>query len=150
MSTTATHRWPSPSRQPFLQTTPIARRRRDREFVYHALVGIQRNYIARPFQHGPALLARKKMRVHRRAQPGIDVALNVVRDLLPHLFAVHCVLIVLVVVGIHHGLFPFSNGKRLNQPCSHPAASRSRNIKRARNSRVFTDATEIPSASAVS
>ncbi len=51
---------------------------------------------------------------------------------------------------VHHGLVPFSNGSRLNQPCSHPAASRSRSISRARNSRVFTEATVIPSASAVS
>src|ERR1700741_366976 len=81
--------------------------------------------------------------VHGGAQGGIHIALQVIRNLAPHFFEVHS-------FQVHHGLVPFSKGRRLNQPCSQPAASRSRNISRARNSRVFTDAMEIPSASAVS
>src|SRR5258708_28882497 len=83
------------------------------------------------------------MFVHRRAERGIDFAVQVIRDLVPHLFAVHG-------FPVHHGLLPFSNGKRLNQPCSHPAASRSRNINRARSKRVFTEPVDMPRASAVS
>ena len=83
------------------------------------------------------------MLVHRRAQRRVYFSVDVIRNLAPDLFAIQ-------LFVAYHGLVPFSNGNRLNQPCSHPAASRSRSISRARNSRVFTEATVMPSASAVS
>ncbi len=125
--------------QPFLQTLAESRRH-----LQHPLVPIQLNHIPRPRQQRRAALASSKMFVHRRAQSRIHFSIDVIRNLAPHLFAIQHFLI------HYHGLFPFSNGSRLNQPCSHPAASRSRSISRARNSRVFTEATVIPSASAVS
>src|SRR5579863_2279834 len=126
------------SRQLPLQ--PPSESRRDLD---HPLVAIQPDHIARPFQHRPALCACLEVLVHGRAQAAIHLAVEIVRHLPPHDLAVHC-------SPVHHGLLPFSNGSRLNQPCSQPPASRSRNISRARSSLVFTEATEIPSASAVS
>src|SRR6266576_566615 len=105
----------------------------------HALVAIQPDYVLSSFQHRLASRASAEVFFHRHAQPGIQIAFDVIRDLLPHLLAID-----------YHGLVPFSKGRRLNQPCSHPPASRSRNMRRARSNRVFTEATEIPSASAVS
>ncbi len=138
--TTSTSRVHLPAHlsQSSLQSPPKSRWHLD-----HPLVAIQPDHIPRPLQHRRAALACAEMLVHRRAQRGVDFALEIIRNLVPHPFAVHGSF-------LYHGLLPFSNGNRLNQPCSHPAASRSRNINRARSSRVFTDATEIPSASAVS
>src|SRR6202022_2454772 len=88
------------------------------------------------FEHGGAMLTGPEVLFHRRPQAAIHVIFQIVRDFPPNLFAAH-----------YHGLLPFSKGRRLNQPRSQPAASRSRSISRARNSRVFTEAVEIPSAS---
>src|SRR5260370_31958876 len=85
------------------------------------------------------MLTRSEVLFHRRPQAGIHVIFQIVRDFAPNLFAAH-----------YHGLLPFSKGRRLNQPPSQPAASRSRSISLARNSRVFPEAVEIPKASAVS
>ena len=115
-----------------------------RRHLEHALIAIQLNHIPHPRHHRRTTRAGLEMFVHRRSQCGIHVSIDVIRYFTPHLFAVQHSLI------RYHGLFPFSNGNRLNQPCSHPAASRSRSISRARNSRVFTEATVMPSASAVS
>ena len=119
---------------------PVLQQLRDCGHFDHALVAIQLDYIASSFQHRLASRASAEVFVHRHAQRGIHIAFDVIRDLLPHLLA----------IDSYHGLVPFSKGSRLNQPCSHPPASRSRNIRRARNNRVFTEATEIPRASAVS
>src|SRR6201984_3914490 len=76
---------------------------------------------------------------HGGASRGIHVVLQRVGDLRPDMFAVD-----------YHGLFPFSNGKRPNHEPPRPGASGSRSMRRARNSRVLTDACVIPRASAVS
>src|SRR6266496_1789134 len=68
-----------------------------------------------------------------------DFAFQIVRDLAPYLFALD-----------YHGLTPFSKDNLVFQLPPNPGDSRSRNIRRALNSRVFTDAVEIPSAWEVS
>src|SRR5260370_42518109 len=85
------------------------------------------------------MLTRSEVLFHRRPQAGIHVIFQIVRDFAPNLLAAH-----------YHGLLPFSKGRRLNQPRSQPAASRSRSTSLGRNSRVFTEPAEIPGASALS
>src|SRR4029077_8100356 len=126
------------SREPLFQSTA-----KTCWSLQHAFVAIKRYDIARACEHGAAARAVLKMRVHRHPQRGVDFVVNVIRNLAPDLLAIHC-------FSIHHGLVPFQNGRRLNQPCCHPAASKSRSISRARSNLVFTDATEMPNASAVS
>src|SRR5207302_2658528 len=105
----------------------------------HALVAIKLNYVARAFEQRPASRARLEMLLHAGAEGGLDVIFEIVRKFAPHMFAVHGFI-------VHHGLVPFSKGRRLNQPCSQPAASRSRSMRRARKRRVFTEAIEMTSA----
>ena len=126
-----------------LPQSPLQPLAEPRRHLQHPLIAIQLDHIPRPRQHRRAARARPKMFIHRQTQRPIHFPIHVIGNLAPHLFTVQRIV-------VHHGLFPFSNGSRLNQPCSHPAASRSRNISRARNSRVFTEATVMPSASAVS
>src|SRR6266566_10152674 len=71
----------------------------------------------------------------RGAQVRGNVAFQIIRDLAPYLFA-----------SDYHGLTPFSKDSLVLQLPPNPGDSRSRNISRALNSRVFTDAVEIPSA----
>src|SRR5205807_4117215 len=101
------------------------------------------DHVARSLEQRPASRARLEMLIHAGAEAGLDVIFEIVRDFAPHVLAVHSFI-------VHHGLVPFSNGTRLNQPCSQPAARMSRSMRRARNRRVLTEAIEMPSASAVS
>src|SRR5215471_3097404 len=78
------------------------------------------------------------MLFHGNAQLGSHLAVDIVRNLSPHLFAVD-----------YHGLVPLANESLLQLP-PRPGLSRSRSISRARSSRVLTDAVEICNALAVS
>src|SRR5271166_1300762 len=124
--------------KPLLQ--PLAETRRD---FQHSFISVKLNHITRPCQHRCTTLATAEVLIHRDAKRSVHFAVDVIRNLAPDLFAIR-------LLVAYHGLVPFSNGSRLNQPCSHPPASRSRNISRARSSRVFTEAAVMPSASAVS
>src|SRR5579863_2479630 len=129
--------------QPFFQPLAEARWRLD-----HAFITVQTNDIPSAFKNRRTTPAAANMLVHFRAQTHAHLAVHIAGDLAPDCFATHPVWF--HIFSAHHGLVPFSKGRRLNQPCSHPPASRSRNMSRARRSRVFTEATEMPSASAVS
>src|SRR5215469_15867907 len=76
---------------------------------------------------------------HGSSQNRVDVAIQIIRDVSPHVFAAD-----------YHGFAPFSKDALGLQLPPSPGANRSRNISRARNSRVLTDAVDIPSAFAVS
>src|SRR5207249_7241985 len=85
------------------------------------------------------MLAVTEMLFHGRPQGRVDLLLNIVRNLAPYLLA-----------GYYHGFFPFAKLNRLLQLPPNPGASKSRNMRRARNKRVFTLATVMSSAFAVS
>ena len=120
--------------EPALQATPESQR-----YFEHALVAIQPDNITSSFEDRCAAVATAEVLVHRSPQAGFDVAIQIVRNFPPDLFAVH-----------YHGLAPFSKNSCLLHGPPSPGARRSRSINRARSSRVFTDAVEIPSALAVS
>src|SRR5262249_5583438 len=107
--------------------------------IDHALVTKQLDNIPCAFQYGIATLALLEMGVHGCAQIRLNVALEIIRDLLPHLLAVD-----------YHGLVPFANCNRVLHAPPNPGANKSLNMSRARKSRVLTDAVEIPRALAVS
>src|SRR5215467_11230201 len=90
--------------------------------------------------YGRAARTLADVGIQSGTESGVDLAVEIVRDLLPDLLAAHC----------YHGLFPFSKGTRLNHDSLIRGASKSRNISRARNNRVLTEAREIPKASATS
>src|SRR5437868_10361822 len=79
------------------------------------------------------------MLFHGGSQFWIDIAFKVIRYLAPYLFTAD-----------YHGLFPFAKDRRSFQIVPNPGASRSRNIRRARKSRVLTAALEMPNVFAVS
>src|SRR5205085_3356680 len=85
------------------------------------------------------MLAVSEMFFHGRPQGRVDLLLNVFRNLAPYFLAGH-----------YHGFFPFTKLNRLFQLPPSPGASKSRNMRRARNKRVFTLATVMSSAFAVS
>src|SRR4051812_37986340 len=105
----------------------------------HAVVPVQLDYVACPRKDRAASLASADVFVHGSAQPGLYFAVEIIRNLAPHLFAIH-----------YHGFVPFPKDILLIHGPPNPGASRSRNISRARSKRVFTDAVEIFNASAVS
>src|SRR2546425_2099972 len=104
-----------------------------------ALVAIKLDHVAGPIQHRSAMLAVTEMFFHGRPQGWVDFCLNVVRNLAPYFLA-----------GYYHGFFPFTKLNRLFQLPPSPGASKSRNMRRARNKRVFTLAMGMSSAFAVS
>src|SRR5205814_2809412 len=85
------------------------------------------------------MLAVTEMFFHGCQQGRVDLLFNVVRNLAPHFLARY-----------YHGFFPFTKLNRLLQLPPSPGASKSRNMRRARNKRVFTLATVMSSAFAVS
>src|SRR6266478_523817 len=85
------------------------------------------------------MLAVTEMFFHGRPQGWVDLCLDVVRNLAPYFLA-----------GYYHGFFPFTKLNRLFQLPPSLGASKSRNMRRARNSRVFTLAPVMSSAFAVS
>src|SRR6267154_3064026 len=104
-----------------------------------AFVPVQLHHIACSFEHRGAALAFLEVLLHGRPQTGIEIIIEKIRDFAPHLFAVD-----------YHGFVPFLNDTfRFHAP-SKPGASMSRSMSRALSNRVFTAATEIPSACAVS
>src|SRR5579862_2711467 len=105
----------------------------------HAFVAVEPHHVSCAVEHGSAMLAVLEVSLHCGTQFGIDFTVEVIRHLLPDMFAIN-----------YHGFVPFSNGKRLKKAPPKPGARRSRSIRRARRSRVFTEAREMPSASAVS
>src|ERR1700675_1362514 len=90
-------------------------------------------------QHRGAVAAFAEMRLHRGPKVRADVVLEVVGDLLPHMFAID-----------YHGFLPFPNGARPNQPSARLGVRMSRSISRALSRRVLTLATEILNKRAVS
>src|SRR2546425_4267208 len=97
-----------------------------------ALVAIKLDHVAGPIQHRSAMLAVTEMFFHGRSQGWVYFLFNVVRNLAPHFLA-----------GYYHGFFPFAKLNRLFQLPPSPGASKSRNMRRARNKRVFTPATGV-------
>src|SRR5690348_249599 len=97
--------------------------------IDHALVTKQLDNISCAFQYRLATLAFLEMGVHGCAQIRLNVALEIIRDLLPHKLAVD-----------YHGLVPFANCNRVLQAPPNPGANKSRSMSRARRSRVLTDA----------
>src|SRR2546425_6581230 len=85
------------------------------------------------------MLAVTEMFFHGRPQGWVDFCLNIVRNLAPYFLARY-----------YHGFFPFTKLNRLFQLPPNPGASKSLNMRRARNKRVFTLATGMSSALAVS
>src|SRR2546428_3742731 len=85
------------------------------------------------------MLAVTEMLFHGRPQGRVDLLLNIVRNLAPYLLA-----------GYYHGFFPFAKLNRLLQLPPNPGASKSRNMRRARNKSAFTPATGVSSAFSVS
>src|SRR6266576_4141977 len=108
-------------------------------YIDHALVAIQLDDVSCALKHRSAALTLPKVRLHGSTQIRIDVIFEIVRDLLPDLFAVD-----------YHGLVPFAKCNLVLQLPPSPGANRSRSMSRARSSRVLTDALEIPRAFAVS
>src|SRR5437762_7482328 len=84
------------------------------------------------------MLAVTEMLFHGRPQGRVDLLLTIVRNLAPYFLARY-----------YHGFFPFTKLNRLFQLPPNPGASKSRNMRRARNKRVFTLATGMSSAFAV-
>src|SRR5213593_5271979 len=91
-----------------------------------ALVAIKVDHVAGPIQHRSAMLAVTEMLFHGRPQGRVDLLLNIVRNLAPYFLARY-----------YHGFFPFTKLNRLFQLPPSPGASKSRNMRRARNKRVF-------------
>src|SRR6266850_7420372 len=112
---------------------------KSQRYIDHALVAIQLDHVSRPVEHGAAALTLPEMRFHGSAQIRIDVIFEIVGDLVPDLFAVD-----------YHALLPFAKCNLVPQVPPSPGAKRSRSMSRARNSRVLTDAVEIPRVFAVS
>src|SRR5579872_6278559 len=101
----------------------------------HTVFLIEADHISSAVEYRAALLAHVEMLLHGGAQVWGDFVVKVIRNLAPHLFAGH-----------YHGLVPFANDNLLLQLPPRPGANRSRNISRARRSRVLTDAVETPRA----
>src|SRR2546426_11010717 len=85
------------------------------------------------------MLAVTEMLFHGRPQGRVDLLLNIVRNLAPYFLARY-----------YHGFFPFTKLNRLFQLPPSPGASKSRNMRRARNKSVFTLAMVMSSAFPVS
>lgn len=106
---------------------------------YHSLVAIQLHYVACSIQNRSATLAAAHVIFDGCAQHRLDIAVEIIRDFAPYLFA-----------SDYHGFVPFSNDNRpLHAPLK-PGDNRSRSINRARKRRVLTEAVEMPSDFAVS
>src|SRR4029077_15999784 len=85
------------------------------------------------------------MLLHPAAQLGIDLAINVVRDLAPDVDTTD-----FYSSQGYQGLTFFQDPSPTFHAPSKPGASASRICRRARNNRVFTEASVRPSACAVS
>src|SRR4029077_1544190 len=105
----------------------------------HRFVAVEFNDVAHAITNRPAAGALRKMLLQRQLQRGINVSLEVIRNLAPDVLACY-----------DHGFVPFGICEFVAQIPSNPGERRSRSIKRARNSRVLTAPADIPSASAVS
>ena len=137
------HRYPSPPgtprtldsiRKPTVQAAiKIAGRRKN------TFIPVERQDIARAVQYRFASPARAEMLGHRNLKRRIDVIVEVIRDFPPYVFTFYV-----------HGFNPLGTREDPPYRLSNPEASRSRSIRRARNSLVFTKPEDIPSALAVS
>src|SRR5260370_41856898 len=76
-----------------------------------AVVAIQMDHIPGAIEHRCAVLAFLEMSLHGGAQLRVRFAFQIIRDFLPYLLATD-----------YHGLFPFPNGVRPNQPSAKAGA----------------------------
>src|SRR5882724_8344571 len=97
------------------------------------------DHISGAIEHRCAVLAFLEMSLHGGAQLRVRFAFQIVRDFQPYLLATD-----------YHGLLPFPDGARLNQPFAKAGARISRSMSRARSRRVLTLANEMLNASALS
>src|SRR2546426_12644034 len=85
------------------------------------------------------MLAVTEMFFHGRPQGWVYFLFDVVRNLAPYFLARY-----------YHGFFPFTKLNRLFQLPPSPGASKSRNMRRARQKRVLTPAVGMSRALALS
>lgn len=110
----------------------------------HFSIRDQFHYIAGAVQNSRAMIAVLKVFFHTRAQRGIDLVIDEVRDFAPDFDTADL---------NHHWVYQgltFCQSFPCDQAPSNPGASTSRICNRARKSLTFTFASEIPSAAAVS
>ena len=120
-------------------------------------VGDELHDVPGAIQHGGAVLAHLKVRLHAGAQLGIDGVVDVIRDLAPNFAAANfdhnsmdAVIAKLLHTAQDQGRTFLNSFRPVVHDPSIPGASASRICRRARKRRVFTLASLMPRILAVS